>query len=93
MSSSPLRTVFVTLWLLVGLGNFSALAVVREIATVVTSEGTMEFELYRDSSQIAVANFKYMADSHFYDGTKKASPIYTARTALNTPYPTIPSIR
>ena len=70
MSSSPLRTVFVTLWLLVGLGNFSALAVVREIATVVTSEGTMEFELYRDSSQIAVANFKYMADSHFYDGTK-----------------------
>ncbi|MCX8510619.1 MAG: peptidylprolyl isomerase, partial [Chthoniobacteraceae bacterium] len=70
MSSSPLRTFFFGLSLLLGLGNSLLLAEVREIATVVTSEGTMEFELYRDSSQLAVANFKYLADSHFYDGTK-----------------------
>ena len=70
MSSSPFRTFFLGLSVLLGLGNLTLLADVREIATVVTSEGTMEFELYRDSSQLAVANFKYLADSCFYDGTK-----------------------
>lgn len=48
---------------------FDLLASVREIATVTTSAGTMEFELYTDVSPRTVANFKYLADSRFYDGT------------------------
>jgi len=44
-------------------------AEVREIATIVTSAGTMEFELFRDVSPRTVKNFKYLADTHFYDGT------------------------
>ncbi|MEI6873079.1 MAG: peptidylprolyl isomerase, partial [Verrucomicrobiota bacterium] len=70
MSSSPIRALFLGVWLLLGLSAGSVLAEVREIATVVTSAGTMEFQLYSDSSQTAVANFKYLADSHFYDGTQ-----------------------
>jgi len=45
------------------------LASVREIATVTTSAGTLEFELYTDVSPRTVANFKYLADTRFYDGT------------------------
>jgi peptidyl-prolyl cis-trans isomerase B (cyclophilin B) len=70
MSSSPFRTFFLGLSLLIGLGNSRLLADVREIATVVTSAGTMEFELLRNISPINVANFKYLADSRYYDGTK-----------------------
>jgi peptidyl-prolyl cis-trans isomerase B (cyclophilin B) len=70
MSSSPFRTFFVGLSLLLGLGSLPLLADVREIATVVTSAGTMEFELLRNISPINVANFKYLADSRYYDGTK-----------------------
>ena len=44
-------------------------AAVREIATVSTSLGTMEFELFSDVSPRAVANFKYLADTKFYDST------------------------
>lgn len=44
-------------------------AELREIATIVTSAGTMEFELFRDVSPRTVQNFKYLADTHFYDGT------------------------
>jgi peptidyl-prolyl cis-trans isomerase B (cyclophilin B) len=44
-------------------------AAVREIATVSTSLGNMEFELFSDVSSRAVANFKYLADTRFYDGT------------------------
>lgn len=47
----------------------AALATFREIATIVTSEGTMEFELFRDVSPRTVANFKYLAETCFYDGT------------------------
>ncbi len=70
MSSSPIRALFLGVWLLLGLSAESVLGEVREIATVVTSAGTMEFQLYSDSSQTAVADFKYLADSHFYDGTQ-----------------------
>ncbi len=44
-------------------------AEVREIATIFTSAGTMEFELFRDVSPRTVKNFKYLADTHFYDST------------------------
>ena len=44
-------------------------AVVREIATVSTNFGDMEFELFSDVSPRAVANFKYLADTKFYDST------------------------
>jgi peptidyl-prolyl cis-trans isomerase B (cyclophilin B) len=44
-------------------------AAVREIATISTSLGTMEFELFSDVSHRAVANFKYLADTKFYDNT------------------------
>ena len=70
MSSSPIRALFLGVWLLLGLSAESVLGEVREIATVVTSAGTMEFELLRDISPINVANFKYLADSRYYDGTK-----------------------
>ncbi len=69
MSSSPLRKILIALCLLVAAGSARLRAEVREIATISTSEGVMEFELYRDSSPRAVSNFKYLADSHFYDGT------------------------
>ena len=53
--------------------SFSAVpplkAEVREIATVSTNAGVMEFELFRDVSPRAVKNFKYLADTHFYDAT------------------------
>jgi peptidyl-prolyl cis-trans isomerase B (cyclophilin B) len=42
---------------------------IREIATISTSLGDMEFELFSDVSPRAVANFKYLADTRFYDGT------------------------
>jgi peptidyl-prolyl cis-trans isomerase B (cyclophilin B) len=44
-------------------------AAVREIATISTSLGDMEFELFSDVSPRAVANFKYLADTKFYDST------------------------
>jgi peptidyl-prolyl cis-trans isomerase B (cyclophilin B) len=44
-------------------------AAVREIATISTSLGAMEFELFSDVSPRAVANFKYLADTKFYDNT------------------------
>lgn len=44
-------------------------AAVREIATISTSLGVMEFELFSDVSPRAVANFKYLADTKFYDST------------------------
>jgi len=44
-------------------------AAVREIATFATSLGNMEFELFSDVSPRAVANFKYLADTKFYDST------------------------
>jgi hypothetical protein len=44
-------------------------AAVREIATISTSLGSMEFELFSDVSPRAVANFKYLADTKFYDNT------------------------
>ncbi len=47
----------------------AALCTFREIATIVTSAGTMEFELFQDVSPRTVANFKYLADTRFYDGT------------------------
>jgi len=43
-------------------------AAVREIASIATSAGTMEFELYQDVSPRTVANFKYLAESRYYDG-------------------------
>lgn len=44
-------------------------AEVREIATISTNAGVMEFELFRDVSPRTVQNFKYLADNHFYDYT------------------------
>ena len=44
-------------------------AAVREIATISTNFGDMEFELFSDVSPRAVANFKYLADTRFYDST------------------------
>jgi len=44
-------------------------AAVREIATISTNLGVMEFELFSDVSPRAVANFKYLADTKFYDST------------------------
>lgn len=62
-----------TAWLVVALCTVGisgqSHAAVREIATIVTSAGTMEFELFKDVSPRTVANFKYLADTRFYDGT------------------------
>ena len=44
-------------------------AEIREVATFLTSAGTMQFELFKDISPLTVANFKYLSESHFYDGT------------------------
>lgn len=69
MSLTPLKTaVFLVVLFLAGLAT-PARASVREIASIVTSAGTMEFELYQDTSPRAVANFKYLAETKFYDGT------------------------
>jgi peptidyl-prolyl cis-trans isomerase B (cyclophilin B) len=51
------------------LATHSLHAAVREIATISTSLGVMEFELFSDVSPRAVANFKYLADTKFYDST------------------------
>lgn len=44
-------------------------ATTKEIATIVTSKGTMEFELLTTLSPRTVANFKYLADTRLYDNT------------------------
>ena len=56
-------------WVFLLLATQSLLAAVREIATVSTSLGDMEFALFSDVSPRAVANFKYLADTSFYDNT------------------------
>jgi peptidyl-prolyl cis-trans isomerase B (cyclophilin B) len=66
-----LRTKSAVGWLslLLLLAAHSLHAAVREIATVSTSWGDMEFALFSDVSPRAVANFKYLADTSFYDNT------------------------
>ena len=67
----PLPTKAAVGWLslLLLLAAQSLHAAVREIATVSTSWGDMEFALFSDVSPRAVANFKYLADTSFYDNT------------------------
>ena len=69
MSFPPFKTALVLLIFLLSGTATPLFASVREIATVTTSAGTMEFELYTDVSPRTVANFKYLADTRFYDGT------------------------
>lgn len=69
MSFPPFKTALVLIIFLLSGTATQLLASVREIATVTTSAGTMEFELYTDVSPRTVANFKYLADTRFYDGT------------------------
>ena len=44
-------------------------ASVREFAVLETSKGTLELELWPDAAPQTVRNFKYLADSHYYDDT------------------------
>lgn len=46
--------------------TYSAL---REYATFETDLGNIEFELFSQAAPQTVANFKYLADTRFYDGT------------------------
>jgi peptidyl-prolyl cis-trans isomerase B (cyclophilin B) len=45
------------------------LAAVKEYAVIETSKGTLEVELWAAAAPITVRNFKYLADSRFYDDT------------------------
>ncbi len=45
------------------------LAAVKEYAVIETSKGTLEVELWSDAAPKTVRNFKYLADSRFYDDT------------------------
>jgi peptidyl-prolyl cis-trans isomerase B (cyclophilin B) len=62
------KSAFLLLFLTLALAS-QGLAATREIATIKTSKGTMEFELFGDANPRTVANFKYLADTRFYDGT------------------------
>jgi peptidyl-prolyl cis-trans isomerase B (cyclophilin B) len=69
MAFHPLKTaVLIAAFLVFGFAP-PIHASVREIATISTSAGTMEFELFQDVSPRTVANFKYLAETRFYDGT------------------------
>ncbi|MEI6713152.1 MAG: peptidylprolyl isomerase [Verrucomicrobiota bacterium] len=62
------------LWavLLVAAWCFSAAsssAAVKEYAVIETSKGTLEVELWPTLAPRTVQNFKYLADTRFYDGT------------------------
>jgi peptidyl-prolyl cis-trans isomerase B (cyclophilin B) len=69
MSPRALSCVFRLLWVILLSANQARGAAVREIATISTNLGDMEFELFSDVSPRAVANFKYLADTRFYDST------------------------
>lgn len=69
MGPRILLSAFLHLVVLLHLVNQPLSAAVREIATISTNFGDMEFELFPDVSPRAVANFKYLADTRFYDSS------------------------
>lgn len=69
MSSQLLLSPLLRLLVLFFVTTQTVQAAVREIATISTNLGNMEFELFADVSPRAVANFKYLADTKFYDST------------------------
>ncbi len=69
MSIRVVLSLFLRVFALTLLAMPTAQAAVREIATISTNLGEMEFELFSDVSPRAVANFRYLADTKFYDST------------------------
>ena len=72
MSSSHIRTLCAGVWLLLVFlikPTVAGAVETREIARFDTSDGVIEFELLPDLCPLTVANFKYLADTRFYDGT------------------------
>jgi cyclophilin family peptidyl-prolyl cis-trans isomerase len=69
MTNPPFRIVLLQFGLLLSFFQFSLRADVKDVVTMETDNGVLEFELFKDVCPKTVANFKYLADTRFYDGT------------------------